>query len=124
MCVVRIRLGKTGSKGNPHFMLVVVDSKKSRDGMFIEKLGHYHQKVEGNGRVVFNQERVLYWISVGAQPSDAVVKLCSDLCGKLLLFKRSFVSSKYKGVSKKEVKELKKKEEEEKKSALNKKTSS
>jgi len=69
---VRLRLRRTGAKNNPHFRLVAADSRAPRDGRFIEVLGHYHPLSE---EVVVNRERVLYWLSQGAQPTETVVSL-------------------------------------------------
>ena len=67
----RIRLSRAGSKNRPFFKIVVSDKRSPRDGKFIEKLGTYNPllpKEDGN-RVLFNEERVKYWLSKGATPS-------------------------------------------------------
>jgi small subunit ribosomal protein S16 len=67
----RIRLSRTGSKNRPFFKIVVTDKRNPRDGKFIEKLGTYNpllSKDDAN-RVIFDEERVKYWLSKGATPS-------------------------------------------------------
>lgn len=68
---VRIRLKKMGRKARPFFRFCAVDSRQPRDGKVIEELGYYDPMVrETDARVVLKTERVDYWLSVGAQPSD------------------------------------------------------
>lgn len=68
---VRIRLKKMGRKARPFFRFCAVDSRQPRDGKVIEELGYYDPMVsETDARVVLKGERVDYWLSVGAQPSD------------------------------------------------------
>lgn len=68
---VRIRLKKMGRKARPFFRFCAVDSREPRDGKVIEELGYYDPMVrETDARVVLKTERVDYWLSVGAQPSD------------------------------------------------------
>ncbi len=71
---VRIRLKRFGGKHDPHFRLVVADSRKQRDGRAIEELGWYRPSGDGP-RLEVNAERALHWLSVGAQPSDTVRSL-------------------------------------------------
>jgi small subunit ribosomal protein S16 len=68
---VRIRLLRMGKIRNPQYRIVVADSRKKRDGRAIENVGLYHPKEEPS-RIEINSERVQYWLSVGAQPSDPV----------------------------------------------------
>lgn len=74
--MVKIRLTRTGRKNRPSYRLIVIDAKSKRDGEYIEKLGFYNP-IEDAKKVVYNEERYKYWISVGAQPTDAVKKLVS-----------------------------------------------
>ncbi len=68
---VRIRLKKMGRKARPFFRFCAVDSRKPRDGKVIEELGYYDPMIrETDARVVLKGERIDYWLSVGAQPSD------------------------------------------------------
>jgi len=60
-----------GKIRNPQYRIVVADARKKRDGRAIENLGIYHPK-EDPSRIEVNSERVQYWLSVGAQPSDPV----------------------------------------------------
>ncbi len=72
--MVSIRLRRTGAKKQPSYRIVVTDKKSPRDGRFIENIGHFNPRTEPE-TVVLNNERALYWLSVGAQPSDAVRRL-------------------------------------------------
>jgi small subunit ribosomal protein S16 len=68
---VKIRMKRIGAKNQPVFRIVVADGRSPRDGKFIEELGTYHPRQKGDN-VKFDLERVKYWISKGAQPSDTV----------------------------------------------------
>ena len=71
---LKIRMSRAGTKHRPFFKIVVADSRKPRDGAFIERLGSYNpllQKDDKN-RVVLNAERIQYWMSKGALPSDRI----------------------------------------------------
>jgi small subunit ribosomal protein S16 len=60
-----------GRKARPFFRLCAVDSRAPRDGKVIEELGYYDPMVrETDARVILKNERIDYWLSVGAQPSD------------------------------------------------------
>ena len=67
----RIRLARAGSKNRPFFKIVVSDRRSPRDGKFIEKLGTYNPLLskDDEKRVLFDEERVKYWLSKGATPS-------------------------------------------------------
>ena len=69
--MVTIRLRRAGSKKRPFFRVVVTDSRAARDSSFVEILGHYNPRTKP-AVVNVNTERVNYWISKGAQPSDSV----------------------------------------------------
>ena len=71
---VKIRLSRKGSKGNPFYSIVVMDSRVQRDGRFIERLGHYDPKLpkDDEKRVILDLSRAKYWISVGAQPTKVI----------------------------------------------------
>ncbi len=70
---VRLRMKKMGRKHQPFFRVVAVDQRAPRDGKVIEYLGHYDPLVkETDARATLNGERIDYWLSVGAQPSDKV----------------------------------------------------
>ena len=72
--MVRIRLRRTGGKKQPSYRIVVADSRKPRDGGFIEIIGFFNPRTEPE-TVQFEEERALYWLNVGAQPSDSVARL-------------------------------------------------
>jgi small subunit ribosomal protein S16 len=69
--MVAIRLRRAGSKKRPFFRVVVTDSRAARDSSFVEILGFYNPRTKP-AVVNVNTERVNYWISKGAQPSDSV----------------------------------------------------
>jgi len=70
----RIRLKRFGAKNDPHYRIVVADSRRQRDGRAIEELGYYSPA--GNPPALeVNAERARYWLGVGAQPSDTVRSL-------------------------------------------------
>lgn len=70
---VRIRMKKFGRKHRPFFRVCAMDVRKTRDGRVIEQLGHYDPMVkETDARAVLKAERIDYWLSVGALPSDKV----------------------------------------------------
>ncbi|MDD2296567.1 MAG: 30S ribosomal protein S16 [Sphaerochaetaceae bacterium] len=70
-----IRLKRFGSKKNPHYRLVVIDSKAARDSRSIEEVGQYHPVESEEKQVVLKEDRIREWISKGAQPSATVKKL-------------------------------------------------
>lgn len=73
---VRIRMKKMGRRHRPFFRICAVDARRPRDGRVLEELGTYDPMVgDVDARAVLNGERVDYWISVGAQPSDKVAVL-------------------------------------------------
>lgn len=76
--MVKIRLRRMGAKKQPTYRFVVCDSKSPRDGAFIEILGHYNPRTEPK-TVVINHDKVKEWIAKGAQPSDPVRRLLSEL---------------------------------------------
>jgi small subunit ribosomal protein S16 len=71
---VKIRLKRMGKIRAPHYRIVVVDSRKKRDGKVLEEIGLYHPK-EDPSYISVVSERAQYWLGVGAQPSEAVSKL-------------------------------------------------
>jgi small subunit ribosomal protein S16 len=71
---VKIRLKRLGKVRVPQYRIVVVDSRKKRDGKVIEEIGKYHPK-EDPSVITVVSERAQYWLGVGAQPSEAVHKL-------------------------------------------------
>ena len=74
--MVVIRLARGGAKKRPFFNLVVAESKRARDGRFIERIGFYNPKApEGQERFRVEGERLTYWQSKGAQLSDTAKRL-------------------------------------------------
>lgn len=71
---VKIRLKRMGAIRNPHYRIVVMDSRKKRDGRAIEEIGLYHPKNDPSF-IRVNSERAQYWLGVGAQPTEAVVAI-------------------------------------------------
>lgn len=75
--MVKIRLRRTGTKKKPSYRVVVSDSRMPRDGRFIEIIGHYNPRTEP-ATVQIHEDRVLHWLSVGAQPTDTVRSLLKN----------------------------------------------
>ena len=71
---VSMRLTRVGGKKDPVWRVVVADRTSPRDGRFIENIGRYNAQTEPS-TIALNEERVRYWLSKGAQPSDPVRKL-------------------------------------------------
>jgi len=71
---VSIRLRREGSLNHPYYKVVVADQRSPRDGKFIEQIGNYDPKKDGDNSNL-DLSRVDYWISCGAQPSDTVRSL-------------------------------------------------
>ena len=71
---VKIRLKRMGKIRDPRYRVVVVDSRKKRDGRVIEEVGIY-QPTENPSLIRITSERVQYWLGVGAQPSETVLAL-------------------------------------------------
>jgi small subunit ribosomal protein S16 len=76
--MVKIRLTRFGRNKIPFYRIVVIDSKKARDGEYIEKVGHYDPR---NKDLKLNRDRIEYWISKGAQPTNTVAKLIAKAKG-------------------------------------------
>ena len=73
---LKIRLARAGAKKRPYYHIVVADSRSPRDGRFIEKVGSYNPMLpqEHDDRVHLAGERILHWMSQGAQPTDRVAR--------------------------------------------------
>ncbi len=69
-----IRLTRMGRKKQPFYRIAVTDSRKRRDGGWIELIGHYNPMIKEDN-LKFDEERLNYWLSVGAQMSDRVKKI-------------------------------------------------
>lgn len=73
---VKLRMKKMGRKNRPEFRIVATDARSPRDGKIIENLGFYHPlETDGDKLLRLNDERVRYWLSVGAQPSETLVSI-------------------------------------------------
>jgi len=68
---VKIRMKRVGTKNTPVFRIVVADGRSPRDGKFIEEIGTYQPLKKGDN-FTLDLDRVKYWVSKGAQPSDTV----------------------------------------------------
>ena len=77
--MVKIRLTRKGKKKVPFYRIVVIDSKKARDGKFIERVGHYDPRSK---ELDLKRDRIEYWISKGAQPTNTVAKLLAKEGGQ------------------------------------------
>lgn len=74
---VKIRLKRIGAKKNPHYRIVVADSRSPRDGRSIEQVGTYNPQTEPV-ELKIDEEKALDWMLKGAKPSDTVRNLFSD----------------------------------------------
>jgi small subunit ribosomal protein S16 len=84
--MVRIRLRRTGQKGQPSYRLVVADKESPRDGRFLEIVGFYNPRTEP-ATLNIKEDRVYEWMSKGAQPTESVVQLFKT-AGTLERFER------------------------------------
>ena len=77
---LKIRLSRGRNKKRPHYRIVLADSRAPRDGRFIERLGTYNPLLskDNDQRIVFNEERIKYWLKNGAKPSDRNTKFLSQ----------------------------------------------
>ena len=77
--MVTIRLARGGSKKRPFYHLTVANSRNARDSRFIERVGFFNPVAAGSEpRLSVAQDRVSYWLSQGAQPSDRVANLIKE----------------------------------------------
>ena len=77
--MVTIRLSRGGSKKTPFYHVVVKDSRRSRDGRYIERLGYFNPSARGAEKgLEIDLGRVDYWMSVGAQTSERVTTLVKE----------------------------------------------
>ena len=72
--MVKIRLRRVGAKKQPSYRIVVADSRSPRDGRFIETIGHYNPLTDPP-TIRIDEERALYWLRQGAQPTAAVARM-------------------------------------------------
>lgn len=73
---ISLRLSRGGAKKRPYYRIVAADSRRARDGKYLEQLGTYNPMLpkDSEERVKLNEDRVRYWLGVGAQPSDRVLR--------------------------------------------------
>lgn len=71
---VKMRLTRLGDKKSPFYRIVVVDSRKARDGEYIEKVGHYNPTSQP-AEIVIDEEKAKDWLSKGVQPTETVRNL-------------------------------------------------
>ncbi|GGW74732.1 30S ribosomal protein S16 [Alteromonas halophila] len=77
--MVTIRLQRGGAKKRPFYQLVVADSRRQRDGRFIENVGFFNPTAQGQEeRLRVDLDRIDYWVGVGAQPSERVASLVKE----------------------------------------------
>ena len=77
--MVTIRLARSGSKKRPFYHLTVADSRKSRDGRFIERVGFFNPVARGREeRLRIEQSRIDHWVAQGAQLSERVASLVKE----------------------------------------------
>jgi small subunit ribosomal protein S16 len=95
---VKLRLRRMGKKKQPVYKLVAADSRSPRDGKFIEAIGLYNPLTHPS-TLEINEDRALYWLNNGAQPTDTVKNLLSQ---KGILLERHL---KKKGASEEKIKE-------------------
>ncbi len=77
---VKLRMARHGAKKRPYYHIVAADSRAARDGSYLEKVGSYNPMLQRDNpeRVKLNEERIKYWLSVGAQPSDRVARFLGE----------------------------------------------
>jgi len=81
--MVVIRLSRGGAKARPFFNVVVADKRVRRDGRFIERIGFYNPTAKGGEETLrIAQDRLAYWVGVGAQASDTVERLVKQAAAK------------------------------------------
>jgi small subunit ribosomal protein S16 len=93
--MVRIRLRRTGSRGQPSYRIVIADKESPRDGRFLEIVGFYNPRTEP-GTLEIKEDRIYEWMNKGALPTDSVAQL----------FKSSGTSERYERLKKGEAAEV------------------
>ena len=76
--MIKIRLRRVGAKKQPYYRVVVADSRSPRDGRFIETIGHYNPRTDPPTFHI-KEDRAIYWLQRGAQPTDAVARMFNKL---------------------------------------------
>ncbi|MCP4248866.1 MAG: 30S ribosomal protein S16 [bacterium] len=73
---VRLRLKRLGRRHRPFYRVAAMDARRKRDGRVLEELGHYDPiNKDAGAQLVLKQDRIDYWLGVGAQPTDTVRRL-------------------------------------------------
>ena len=108
---LKIRLSRGGAKKRPFYRIVVADTRSPRDGRFIERLGTYNPMVakDSNERVILKEDRIKYWLSQGAKPSDRVAKFLGQ--AKIIQLPERFEQTKQHLPREKTLERMKEKEE-------------
>ena len=77
---LKIRMSRGGAKKRPYYRIVIADSRKPRDGRYIERVGTYDPLLpkDHEGRVTLVEDRIKHWLSVGARPSDRVLRFLDE----------------------------------------------
>lgn len=76
--MVRIRLMRVGAKGQAIYRIVATDKRKARDARYLEALGYYNPRTQPE-TIEYSEDRMLHWLSVGAQPSEAVAGMLEKM---------------------------------------------
>ena len=73
---IALRLARGGAKKRPYYRIVAADSRRARDGKYLEQIGTYNPMLakDDENRVKLDEDRARYWLGVGAQPSDRVLR--------------------------------------------------
>ncbi len=79
--MLKIRMARGGTKKRPFFKIVIADARSPRDGRFIERIGHYNPLLAKDhvDRVKFDLDRMKYWLSQGAQPSERIERFLVEV---------------------------------------------
>ncbi|MCP4394805.1 MAG: 30S ribosomal protein S16 [Alphaproteobacteria bacterium] len=78
---LKIRLSRAGAKKRPFYRIVIADARAPRDGRFIEKVGTFNPLLpkDHKDRLVVQEDRIKYWLSVGGKPTDRVARFLSEI---------------------------------------------
>jgi small subunit ribosomal protein S16 len=76
--MIKIRLRRVGAKRQPYYRVVVADARSPRDGRFIETIGHYNPRTDPPTFQI-KEDRAIYWLQRGAQPTDPVLRMFKQL---------------------------------------------
>lgn len=102
----KIRLSRWGAKKRPYYRIVVANSRAPRDGDFLEKVGTYNPMLNSDdvNRIVLKTDRINYWLSCGAQPTERVAKFLMNAGIALPKSIQKSIDVKIKNYTKKEPK--------------------